>query len=102
MSSHGMAVQHTCGSHLATRDSAPHLSQNGKVGLMGGQRKHDQVCIQAVQTVASVGVPPWAPTLLPEVGHDLVLTLSRGIGIRQDHLQPANDLRDPQQHVIAS
>ena len=69
--------------------ASPHLSQNGKVGLMGAQRKHHQVCVQAVQAVASVGVPPWAPALLPDVGHDLVLPLPRGIGVRQDHLQTA-------------
>lgn len=58
-----------------------HLSQDGKVRLMRGKGKHDQVCIQAVQAVLGVWVPAGAVTLLANVAHDFVLSLSRHIGI---------------------
>lgn len=48
---------------------------------MRGKRKHDQVCIQAIQAVLGVWVPAWAVTLLTNVAHDFVLSLSRHIGI---------------------
>lgn len=58
-----------------------HLSQDGKVGLMRGKRKHDQICIQAIQAVFCVGVPAWAVTLLPDVTHHLVFSFPRHICI---------------------
>ena len=58
-----------------------HLSQDGKVGLMRGKRKHDQVCIQTIQAVLCVGVPAWAVALLPDVTHHFVLSFPRHIGV---------------------
>jgi len=60
---------------------ADHLSQNDKAGLMRGKPKHDEVSIQAIEAMPDVGVPAWATPLLPDVGHNLVLTLSRHIGV---------------------
>ena len=62
--------------------AARHLSEDDEAGLVRGQAQHDEVGIQAVQAVADVGVPPGAPALLPDVGHDFVLALPGHIGIR--------------------
>ena len=63
-----------------------HLSQNGEVGLMRGQRKHDEVSIQAIQAVLGVWVPARPVPLLPDIAHHLVLPLPGSVGIRQDYL----------------
>ncbi len=39
------------------------LPENAKVGLMGGQAKHDQVGVQAVDDVPGVGVVGWGAAL---------------------------------------
>ena len=53
-----------------------HLSQDGKMGLMRGKCKHDQVSIQAIQAVLGVGIPAGAVALLAYVSHDFVLSLT--------------------------
>lgn len=58
-----------------------HLSQDSKVRLVCGKRKHDQICIQAIQAVLGVGIPARAVTLLADVAHDFVLSFPRHIGI---------------------
>lgn len=58
-----------------------HLAQDGKVGLMSRQSKHDEICIQAVEAVLGVGVPAWSIALLPDVPHYLMLPLTRGVCI---------------------
>lgn len=58
-----------------------HLSQDGKVRLVRGKRKHDQICIQAIQAMFGVGVPAWTVTLLADVAHDFVLSFPWHIGI---------------------
>lgn len=58
-----------------------HLSQDGKVRLVRGKRKHDQICIQAIQAVLGVGVPVWTVPLLAYVAHDFVLSFPWHIGI---------------------
>ncbi len=63
------------------------LTQDDKAGLVGGETEHDEVSVKAVEAVARVGVPAGAAALLPDVCHDLVLTLPRHIRIRQDHLR---------------
>lgn len=64
----------------------PHLSEDGEVWLVCGQCQHDEVSIQAVHHMSCVGVPALTAPLLPHKGHGLVLTLTRHVGIRQDHL----------------
>ena len=63
-----------------------HLSQDGKVWLMCGQGKHDQISVQAIQAVLGVGVPPRPVALLPNVPHHLVFPFSWHVGVRQDDL----------------
>ena len=64
-----------------------HLSQDGKVRLVRGKRKHDQICIQAIQTVLGVRVPAWTVALLTDVAHHFVLSFPWHIGIRKNDLQ---------------
>lgn len=71
-----------------------YLPQYDKARLVRGQAKHDEICVEAVQAVARVGVPAGASALLPNVRHYFVLALPRNIRIRQ------NDLRV--KHMIAS
>ena len=54
-----------------------HLSQDGKVRLVRGKRKHDEICVQAIQAVLGVWVPAWTAN----VTHDFVLSLAGHIGI---------------------
>lgn len=67
--------------------SCAHLSQDGEVWLVCCQRQHDKVSIQAIHHMLGVGVPALTSALLPDKGHCLVLTLTRNIGVRQDHLE---------------
>lgn len=71
--------------HLLQR--LAHLSQDGKPGLVRGQRQHDEVSVQPVHAVPRVGVVAGGGALLANVGHDLVLALARGVGIGEDDLE---------------
>ena len=53
------------------------LSQNVEVGLVGGQTKHDQVRVRAVNTVALVGVVAGLIALRADKVQDFVFTLAR-------------------------
>lgn len=57
--------------HLLLLRGHNDLTQDAKVWLVSGQRKHDQVSVQAVHAVPGVRVPPWAPTHLAHVCHGL-------------------------------
>lgn len=59
----------------------PHLTQDDKVGLVGGETQHDEVRIQAVEAVPCGGVPSRAAPLLPDITHDLVLALPRTVAV---------------------
>mmetsp|Transcript_60391 Transcript_60391/g.126387 ORF Transcript_60391/g.126387 Transcript_60391/m.126387 type:complete len:295 (+) Transcript_60391:1560-2444(+) len=60
------------------------LTKNGKVWLMRGQRKHDEVCIFAVYGVPRVRIVSWLLALQSNVFHHFVLALSGHARIRQD------------------
>ena len=72
------------------------LTQQGKVWVMAQQAEHDQVRVQAVETVARVGVVPRLRTHGADELHDLVLALTRHVVAREDHLHvaPVGVLRD--------
>ena len=58
-----------------------YLSEKAEMWLMRGEGKHDEISIQAIQAVPGVGVPSLSPALLTDHVHDLVLSLSWGIGV---------------------
>lgn len=68
------------------REGWANLSKDNEAGLMRSQGKHDEISVQAVQAVASVGIPVRPTPLLANIRHDLVLSLPWHIGIRQHHL----------------
>lgn len=64
-----------------------YLAKDNEAGLVRSQSKHDEVSVQAVQAVASVGVPVRTAPLFANVGHNLVLALPWRIGIRKHYLR---------------
>jgi len=58
---------------------ADHLPQQTEVGLVGDQGEHDEIGIQAVETVALVWREARLAFLPPDVLHDLVLPLPRHV-----------------------
>ena len=60
------------------------LPQYVEVGLVRGQRQHDEVGIQPVQDVDEVGIVVGLRPLEADVGHDLVLPLPGDGGIAED------------------
>jgi hypothetical protein len=55
------------------------------MGIMRQKSQHDQIGVQAVQTVANVGVVVRLTLGLTDVLHDLVLTLTGDFVSRQDN-----------------
>lgn len=64
-----------------------YLAEDVEVGLVGGERKHDEVGIQAIDDVLCVWVGARASALLADVLHHLVLSLPRRVGVGEDDLQ---------------
>ncbi|MPC12063.1 hypothetical protein E2C01_004740 [Portunus trituberculatus] len=62
------------------------LPDDGEVDLVGSQAQHDEVSVSATQHMLGVWVMVWLCSLLADEVHDLVLSLTRHIGIREDHL----------------
>lgn len=61
---------------VAAAAEAHDFAQQAEVGLVGDQRQHDQVSVQAVHAVAQVGLVPRAALGQTHVLHDLVLSLT--------------------------
>jgi hypothetical protein len=68
--------------HLLCLPSAKHnlLSKQRKVRLVRGQGQHDEVRVESVEAVPSVGVVVRLGFGVTEVVHDLVLALPRSLG----------------------
>ncbi len=64
-----------CTIQMIRRRHDAHLSQQTEMRLVGSEREHDEIGIQAIQAVSSVGVPARAASLLPDHVHNFMLTL---------------------------
>ena len=53
---------------------------------MRRQAQHDEICVGSVETVVGVRVMVWLTSLTTNEVHDLVLPLTRDVGIGQNHL----------------
>ena len=73
----------------ASRVEIHHLAEQGEVGLVGGQPKHDQVGVLAVHAVALVRRVVRLGPRLADVLHDLVLALARHVVPAEHNLQVA-------------
>ncbi|PWY79671.1 hypothetical protein BO70DRAFT_52842 [Aspergillus heteromorphus CBS 117.55] len=62
------------------------LTEEAEVGVVAQQTQHDQVSVEAVQAVADIGIVAGLCFRMPDVLHDLVLTLTRDLVARQDDL----------------
>ena len=87
----GTLTLHTL-TNLSTYLARPRLSrfkllpQDGEVRLVCGQAQHDEVSVGPVETVMGVGIVVGLAPLTTDEIHDLVLTLTGDIGVRQDDL----------------
>lgn len=63
------------------------LPEYGEVRLVCCQSQHDEIGISTIETMMSVGVVVRLTSLVTNEIHDLMFTLSRDVGIRQDHLE---------------
>jgi hypothetical protein len=61
------------------------LPNNRKVRFVSQQRKHDQICVCAVETVASIGIVSIFEPQLSDVVKHLMLTLTRYHTVSQHH-----------------
>ena len=87
----GTLVLHTL-TNLSAYLARPRLSrfkllpEDGEVGLVSGQTQHDEVSVGPVETVVGVWVVVGLAPLTTNEIHDLVLTLTGDISVRQDDL----------------
>ena len=87
--------------HLATRLASfaaaelDNLAEQAKVRLVGDEREHDEVGVEAVEAVGLVRVPPGFAARPADVLHDLVLALAPDLVAGEDHggLLPQRILR---------
>ncbi len=62
------------------------FTQHFEVGLVGGEREHDEIGVEAVDDVFGVGIVFGMRALTTDVFHDLVLSFTGYAGIRDDDL----------------
>ena len=62
-----------------------HLAEETEMRLVGDEREHDQVGVEAVQAVCLVGVPTGFAARPSDVLHDLVLALAANLVAGEDH-----------------
>ena len=79
-----------------------HLAKDPKVGLVRGEREHDEIRVEAVHHVLGVWVEPLLSSLLTDVMHRLVLALAGNGGIGHDHFDatPPGVGVKPEMHVV--